>query len=463
MKMLTDMILEEEFEKNGESWYNQQELEHDLHLAAELGKTLLDRNHDLEQALQQMYSTNQEQLQEIEYLTKQVELLRQMNDQHAKVYEQLDTAARDLEQGNQRLVQDNRMAQHKIQNLTETIEALQTLMEDLQAQVGELKTAEAERNKRELAEQRRSLGAQSVSCLKELYDLHHDRYQANGSHLVDGLWSPYGSFQDRKKQPDPEEENAALQRSIQTLQSQIAAERSRREAAEREMELTARENSTLEQQLVQLSGYQARQKELEAEVEQLQLLWRADCTKRKPDELLVPDTVFFASEDKPCPEQSKPEEKTETVEEQSRYGRQRCNSDSVLKATNPDEILRSHEQLCIRRAEAVKKRGISLLNEVDAQYSALQVKYDELLQRCQQASDELSHKAVQTSSSPFASGRSRRRLSSSAALSDLSVLLEDGQQPEYKALFKEIFTCIQKTKEDLSGNEQPVRDDESSN
>ena len=38
----------------------------DLHLAAELGKTLLDRNRELEQALQHMYSTNQEQLQEIE-------------------------------------------------------------------------------------------------------------------------------------------------------------------------------------------------------------------------------------------------------------------------------------------------------------------------------------------------------------------------------------------------------------
>lgn len=49
-----------------------------------------------------------------QYLTKQVDLLRQMNDQHAKVYEQLDMAARDLEQGNQRLVQDNRMAQQKI-------------------------------------------------------------------------------------------------------------------------------------------------------------------------------------------------------------------------------------------------------------------------------------------------------------------------------------------------------------
>lgn len=38
----------------------------DLHLAAELGKTLLERNHELEQALQQMYSTNHEQLLEIE-------------------------------------------------------------------------------------------------------------------------------------------------------------------------------------------------------------------------------------------------------------------------------------------------------------------------------------------------------------------------------------------------------------
>lgn len=38
-----------------------------------------------------------------------------MNDQHTKVYEQLDTAARDLEQSNHRLVQDNRLAQQKIQ------------------------------------------------------------------------------------------------------------------------------------------------------------------------------------------------------------------------------------------------------------------------------------------------------------------------------------------------------------
>ena len=47
----------------------------DLQLAAELGKTLLDRNTELEDSLQQMYTTNQEQLQEIEVIYSMGELL----------------------------------------------------------------------------------------------------------------------------------------------------------------------------------------------------------------------------------------------------------------------------------------------------------------------------------------------------------------------------------------------------
>lgn len=47
----------------------------DLQLAAELGKTLLDRNTELEDSLQQMYTTNQEQLQEIEVIYLMGELL----------------------------------------------------------------------------------------------------------------------------------------------------------------------------------------------------------------------------------------------------------------------------------------------------------------------------------------------------------------------------------------------------
>lgn len=37
-----------------------------------------------------------------------------MNEQHAKVYEQLDLAARDLELTNQKLVLESKVAQQKI-------------------------------------------------------------------------------------------------------------------------------------------------------------------------------------------------------------------------------------------------------------------------------------------------------------------------------------------------------------
>lgn len=49
-----------------------------------------------------------------QYLSKQVELLRQMNEQHAKVYEQLDATARSLEDANQRLVADSRASQQRV-------------------------------------------------------------------------------------------------------------------------------------------------------------------------------------------------------------------------------------------------------------------------------------------------------------------------------------------------------------
>lgn len=50
----------------------------------------------------------------LQYLTKQVELLRQMNEQHAKVYEQLDVTARELEETNQKLVAESKASQQKI-------------------------------------------------------------------------------------------------------------------------------------------------------------------------------------------------------------------------------------------------------------------------------------------------------------------------------------------------------------
>ncbi|XP_070783649.1 cerebellar degeneration-related protein 2-like [Enoplosus armatus] len=429
--MLTDMIVEEEFEiKEEEPWYDKRDLEHDLQLAAELGKTLLERNRELEQGLQQMYSTNQEQLQEIEYLTKQVDLLRQVNDQHAKVYEQLDLSARELEQSNHKLVLDNRTAQQKIQGLTETVELLQTQVEELQHQVEEIKLSPSRPQK---WSQR---STQSVSCLKELQNTL--RYDYDPDEPSDSLESSDVSWH--------EEEQASLRQSLRTLQTQFAGERARREESEREAELLAGENAALEQQLAGMERCQARVAELEREAEELRQLWKSESSTRSSRQdvihSLLPNSMFLNTED---------ENEGEAAAAKSPWVLKHWDSERLMKVMqmpdSPDRIY-DHECSCVRRAEVVKYRGISLLNEVDAQYSALQVKYDELLQRChpglQEEQDGQSHKLVQTASLAAAC----------PALTDMEDFEDDFHQPEYKELFREIFSRIQKTKEDLIENRE---------
>lgn len=430
--MLTDMIVEQEFEiKEEEPWYDKQDLEHDLQLAAELGKSLLERNRELEQGLQQMYSTNQEQLQEIEYLTKQVDLLRQVNDQHAKVYEQLDVSARELEHSNHKLVLDNRTAQQKIQGLTETVELLQTQVEELQHQVEEMKLSPSPPPKPPHREKWPPRSTQSVSCLKELQNtLRYDYDEPS-----DGLQSSDMSWH--------EEEQASLRQSLRNLQTQFANERARREQSEREAELLARENAALEQQLAGMEGCQVRVAELEREAEELRQLWKSDSSQRstRPDVIhsLLRNSMFLNAE-----------EENDGAAGKSPWVLKRWDSERLMKATHmpdsPDRIY-DHECSCVRRAEVVKYRGISLLNEVDAQYSALQVKYDELLRRChlvqqEEEQDGQTHRSVQTAS----------LAATCPTLTDMGDFTDDFHQPEYKELFREIFSRIQKTKEDLIEN-----------
>lgn len=246
------------------------------------------------------------------------------------------------------------------------------------------------------------------------------------------------ALDDRRVEAESEE-TSTLQHTLHNLKLQLAAERARRLEAEREAELTVQENSVLEERLSVLEGARRRQAELEAEVEELRQLWRSESTSARLTDTLLPDNVFFGGDDR-----SRVEPEDEDGLELPQ-GRRRCSSESFVRGARAEDIRRGHERTCIRRAQAVKQRGISLLNEVDAQYSALQVKYEELLRRCQQGADSLSHKAVQT---PTAHALQRRKSQASTATETRDEL----HQPEYKALFKEIFTCIQKTKEDLSEN-----------
>ncbi|KAF2976726.1 hypothetical protein EK904_009253 [Melospiza melodia maxima] len=392
-----------------------------------------------------MYATNQEQLQEIEYLTKQVELLRQMNDQHAKVYEQLDVTARELEDTNQKLVAESRASQQKIISLTETIESLQTHIDDLQRQVEELKKPGRGRMSQERSEQPRSM--HSFSCLKELYDLRqyfvYDHVFAEKITSMDSQLSPL------------EEENEKLKKAVTVLQAQLNAEKEKRVTMEEEYSLMVKENCELERRLVDTDLYRARAEELEAEVAEMRQILQSENTLHNAEKL-VPESFFISFKESLDRElgQSLADDGLVTVSELEKKALKRSCSESLLSSAAGADILRGHEETCIRRAEAVKQRGISVLNEVDAQYNALKVKYEELLKKCQVDEDSLKHKAVQTLkqySKDLNVGNTQYDLSASnqeftiAELSDSST----NAPPEYKALFKEIFSCIRKTKEEI--------------
>jgi len=102
----------------------------DLQLAAELGKTLLERNKELEGQVKAHQTACDEQAQEIEYLTKQVVALREVNDSRLKIYEQLEVSIHDLERANHRLAVENGTNKKQLKSYTATIESLEAKLEE---------------------------------------------------------------------------------------------------------------------------------------------------------------------------------------------------------------------------------------------------------------------------------------------------------------------------------------------
>ncbi|XP_041818810.1 cerebellar degeneration-related protein 2-like [Chelmon rostratus] len=473
--MLNSGRMEEFVTEEEEPWYDQQDLEQDLHLAAELGKTLLERNKELEDSLQQMYITNEEQVQEIEYLSKQLEVLRDMNEQHAKVYEQLDGTARELERTNHTLVMDSKASQQKIETLTGTIEALQNQVEALSGQVEQLRSMEQLRVRREKRERRKTI--HSFPCLRELCTA--PRYE---DEFVVGRAESFSV--DVKPHPF-EEENQHLREAVSALRAAVRAERGRREGVERECNLLIAEFSRLQTRVQDAESCQGRVRELEVELQELQQLRRARTflLSSEDDGVALTQTVLNSTPETDTFLEVEVGETGGGVREVTEGGggvggealpesspvRKSC-SDTALNAIVARDASGRRRGSYALHANSVRKRGMSILREVDEQYHALLEKYEELLGKCRRHEESLCHAGVQTSRpvsrdpsmkdcamgpTPAPPPTPTQSPSTPEAIESISKQVEAvdkrlGQNtPEYKALFKEIFSRIQKTKMDI--------------
>ncbi|XP_024861682.1 cerebellar degeneration-related protein 2-like isoform X2 [Kryptolebias marmoratus] len=422
-----------------------------------------------------MYITNEEQVHEIEYLTKQLEVLREMNEQHAKVYEQLDGTARELEHTNHTLVTDSKASHEKIERLTGTIEGLQNQVEGLSAQVEQLRSMEQLRVKREKRERRKTI--HSFPCLRELCTA--PRYE---DEFVVGRAESFTV--DAKRQPF-EEDNQHLREAVSALRAAVRAERGRREGVEKECNLLIADFSRLQTRVQDAESCQARVRELEVELQELQQLRRARTflLSSEDDGVALTQTVLSITPETDTFLDAEAGDAGGGVREESEGGgggggealpesspvRKSC-SDTALNAIVARDASGRRRGSYALHANSVRKRGMSILREVDEQYHALLEKYEELLGKCRRHEESLCHTGVQTSR-PVSRDPSMKDCavgptsappptptqspSTPEAIETISKQVEAvdkrlGQNtPEYKALFKEIFSRIQKTKMDI--------------
>ncbi|XP_023239378.1 cerebellar degeneration-related protein 2-like isoform X2 [Centruroides sculpturatus] len=394
----------------------------DLQLAAELGKTLLERNQELECNLRQYATYVEEQNQEIEFLTRQLSAMKDVNESRLKLYEQLETSIAEFDKTNIKLQQESIADKKKIKSLNNTVNLLEKRCEDLEMLVEELK------NTREYGE-----------TIQEIIK-HND---------CDILVKTKDVF--KNKENEYEEEICKLKASLSKAKSNMAREQRQREELELELSFLLQDNTTLQKQLecykeklLYLDGKCSRQDEYEC----IQI----NRSLHHHHQSSINDLMYM---------QSDVEDDSLTKEDLTlfhlnngvvAYGKQ----DSILPVSN-----------LINDSQYEMRNATSLLNELDAQYRVLIDKYEYMVQSRVKKDDSkninyedsstkdsfVSNSNDTKDSSDWDSGISEisdQSLSSQVSVqTDISNKSIEGNfkhgPPAYKKLFAEIFSVLKRS------------------
>ncbi|XP_071954030.1 cerebellar degeneration-related protein 2-like [Antedon mediterranea] len=412
--------------------------DNDLHLAAELGKTLLERNKELEANLISTQQVADEQAMQIVYLEKQLQILRDVTESKARVYEQLDLNVQDLEKNNQRLEHENRMCNQKIVRMTESVESLEVRLRDEQTYVEQLKQMEKQR----LREGRKKQKTNGVT-----------------------LWFPVRrtrSFDlgDIRTDENPfEDELFTLKATIKNFRNREAEYEESKEDLESEISVLVKENADLEEKIREMA---VRAQLQEIEKEYISFENKNEMICKYCDSLINEDDL----------------EKDDRVKEIIHMNEK---LEVVAEVKQPVSAPKIGEKNADGNGEKPKGESISLMSEIDLQYHVLMDKYNDLLMRSRSGSVKEDGGRPRASSFRRKKDRSSqpetRRYSTS--LEDLrhyetketkfrapsinNVIEEaaetdepcpvdnhfEARPPEYKKLFKEIFKVLRRPQSGL--------------
>ncbi|EDV54527.1 cerebellar degeneration-related protein 2-like [Drosophila erecta] len=240
----------------------------DLQLAAELGKTLLERNKELETFIKEYKIKGDEQELEILHLRKHINAMTEVNDSRLKVYEQLEVGIQDLERANQRLNLEKNRDKKQIKTLTTNTEVLEARCEELNQLLSDVRQSlSTERRKVDQYQQERyrmqhsaegSVSSHSIQSLCKEQSVEFSKLDvmamANSTGLEDLSFSNATMCERTAVKGEDNEELVKLLSEMEVLKRDFLAEQQRCTELEEQLVTIIQDNQGLQSRLLENSA-----------------------------------------------------------------------------------------------------------------------------------------------------------------------------------------------------------------
>lgn len=407
-------------------------IDQDLLLASEIGKSLLERNRELEAILKSTQEYAEEQAAQTDFYLKQVDVLREANESCSHACEQLDANNQQLLDKYEQQKAECKLLIGKNNRLWELIRSLERRNEELSVELNNLQDTYKE-------EEDDNTWIQNDSSQNNV-----EVTSSEAKHECEALVTISKDAADSAEM-ELKSENERLQKLISELRVIVKVERWHKEEVESQLDDVINENQNLHNKIASLNQ-EIHEWENFAEKE--------ECYRRLAEAFSVKHNIEIEADYEGsllASHQITPNAKTKLAKAQS------CeflNSSQVAKRGTvvKSPILLNHV--------LSSENSSSFLSELDSQYADLVKRYEALLEKCKQEgrfteNPERTRKvqrAIQTLSFDFS------KLSSpltSPCSKDTKTLQETcacqtatntETQVEYRKLFSDIFAKLKESK-----------------
>lgn len=368
----------------------------DLELAAEIGKNLLERNKELEVMLKSSHQYLEEQSIKNEFLSKQLETLRELHASQARACEHMESTALELQKTNKELQSETAVIKKRYQTLVQTVDNLESKCDEYRTQVEELQI-ERMRLQREMA------GSLSLKLT----------HKENGNYELMGSEDESDDTEKDEKVLEFKKDIEILNDRIMELKRQHSTEKRRREELELELSDLIQENQQLDKELFDFAEEARQWQQSASEASCLSASIDNSSGHRRPISESTDDESFVLVDSE--------------LDRQS----------SAMSDQSEVEILSpSHEV-----KSPLTENSTSFLSELGSQYHELVRKYDSLVARCK--NEGIIHEVSPIPMVQRAIQTSPLHEKPATEIGGMSSQQDSASVRQYKKLFAQIYSKLQ--------------------